>query len=137
MLLWDLQKEASDVDPGGPRDSMTTKSVDKGEEVAGSPTMVLAVGALEAGAAPPGHGEQYFLLDLVHWLLGHPIPGGGGLLSDSGVSLQGLGKWLSLPTHMTLTLWQSGSSCGHGCCEWMRNFSVLQAATKVTSLDFW
>lgn len=40
--------------------------------------MVLAVGASEARAAPPGHGGQHLLLDLVHWFVGHAVPGGRG-----------------------------------------------------------
>lgn len=46
------------------------------EEATGSPTMVLAVRASKARAAPPGHGGQHLLLDLVHRLVGHAVPGG-------------------------------------------------------------
>lgn len=41
----------------------------------GSPTVVLAVRAHKARAALPGHGSQHLLLDLVHRLVGHAIPG--------------------------------------------------------------
>lgn len=46
---------------------------------------MLAVGARKARAAPPGHGGQHLLLDLVHRLVGHTVPGGRGLAQ----SLQG------------------------------------------------
>lgn len=97
--------------------------------------MELAVGAPEARAAPPGQGGQDPLLDLVHRLVGHTVPGGGGSSVTGEPVWAGGGP--TVPTHMTLSLWQSGAPRGHGCCEWTRNLSVLQAATWVTSLDVW
>lgn len=107
----------------------------------GNPTMVLAVRACKAWAAPPGHGGQHLLLDPVHWLECHAVPGERRPAQQLHSELaEGLDEGPALPpcpTHMTLTFWQSRAPCGHGCCLWMWNFSVLQAAMKVTSLDFW
>lgn len=51
----------------------------RGRETTGNPTVVLAVGACKARAASPGHRGQHLLLDLVHRLVGHTVPGGRGL----------------------------------------------------------
>lgn len=59
--------------------------------------MVLAVWTLEPWAAPPVHRHQHFLLDLVHWLLGHSIPVEESRESALLVSPLGLENGLSTP----------------------------------------
>lgn len=69
--------------------------------------MVLAVWTLESWAAPPVHRDQHFLLDLVHWLLGHSIPEKEGSRGSAPlVSPLGLKNGLSTPL---TRLWLSGS----------------------------
>lgn len=80
--------------------------------------MVLAVRASKARAAPPDHGGQHLLFDLVHRLVGYAVPGGRQPTQQLQVSRAGTGPVASpIPTHMTLTLWQSEAPCRHGCCE--------------------
>lgn len=56
--------------------------------------MVLAVGASKAWAAPPGHGGQHLLLDLVHRLVGHTVPGGKKPAQQlQGEPVQELNQW--------------------------------------------
>lgn len=112
------------------------------EQRAPHPTVVLAVGAPEARAAPPGWGGQDPLLQPVHWPVRHTVPG-----EEGGSATLAQPRWAEAPgtqgegdpnpTHMTLSLRQFGALSEHGCCEWTRNLSVLQAVTKVTTLDVW
>lgn len=84
----DLRRGGNNGDPTGQRNCLTSRVRGwRGGSHRGSPTVVLAVRAHKAWAAPPGHGGQHLLLDLVHRLLCHAIPGErGGQLSDSRMS---------------------------------------------------
>lgn len=100
----------------------------------------------QSGPAKPGQHFQAteastFCLTWYTGLWATRYLGRDGQLGDARAASGDARGWPTLPhpapAHMTRTLWQSGAPCGHGCCEWTRNFSVLQAATKVTSLDSW
>lgn len=132
-------REASDVDTRGQRGCMTSGVRGQGG-LQGTLPWCWQSGPTKPGQHLHATEASTFCLTWYTGLWATRYLQEDGWLSDSRVSRHR--AWTNsppccTPTHMTFTFWQSGAPCGHGCCEWTRNFSVLQAATKVTSLDFW